>query len=162
MLLLLVRHANADARDPAQWPDDRDRPLTEKGRKVQAEVSRFLRKHDLVPSLMLTSPWTRAVQTAETLVEVARVGQPPVPCEPLADNPDLIRLQDFVGNQPPGAIVAMVGHSPWMEELASILIGGSSTSIRIDFPKSGVMGIQLDRLEPGTGELRFFVRPKMV
>ena len=162
MLLLLVRHANAGARDPAQWPDDSDRPLTEKGRTVQAEVSRFLRKRNLAPTLVLTSPWARAEQTAAILVEIAQMGQPPVPCEPLADNPDLIRLQDFVGNQPPGAIVAMVGHSPWMEELASILLGGSSTSIRIDFPKSGVMGIQLDRLEPGAGELRFFIRPKMV
>ena len=162
MLLLLNRHANAGARDPAQWPDDRDRPLTEKGRKVQGDVSRFLRKSDLAPTLVLTSPWARAEQTAAILVEMARVGRPPVPCEPLADDPDLIRLQDCVGNQPPGAIVAMVGHSPWMENLASILLGGSSTSIRMDFPKSGVMGIELDRLEPGAGELRFFVRPKMV
>ena len=161
MLLLLNRHANAGERDPAQWPDDSDRPLTEKGRKVQGDVSRFLRKRDLAPSLVLTSPWIRAVQTAEILVEVARVGQPPVPGEPLAEDPDLIRLQDFAGDQPPGAIVAMVGHSPWMEELASVLLGGSSTGIRIDFPKSGVMGIELDRLEPGAGELRFFLRPKM-
>ena len=36
MLLLLNRHANAGERDPAQWPDDRDRPLTDKGRKVQS------------------------------------------------------------------------------------------------------------------------------
>jgi phosphohistidine phosphatase len=161
MLLLLVRHANAGDRDPAQWPDDRDRPLTEKGRKVQSDVSRFLRKRDLAPTRVLTSPWTRAVQTAEILVEVARVGQPPVPCEPLAGDPDLIRLQDCVGNQPPEAVVAMVGHSPWMEELASLLLGGSTTSIRIDFPKSGGMGIELERLEPGAGELRFFIRPKM-
>ena len=56
----------------------------------------------------------------------------------------------------------MVGHSPWMEELAAILLGGSASSVRMDFPKSGVMGIELDRLEPGAGELRFFVRPKMV
>ena len=161
MLLLLNRHANAGARDPAQWPDDRDRPLTDKGRKVQGDVSRFLRKRDLAPSLVLTSPWIRAAQTAAILVEVARVGKPPVPCEPLAEDPDLIRLQDFASDQPSGAIVAMVGHSPWMEDLASILLGGSSTSIRIDFPKSGVMGIELDRLEPGAGELRFFVRPKM-
>ena len=162
MLLLLNRHANAGTRDPAQWPDDRDRPLTEKGRKVQTDVSRLLRKRDLAPSLVLTSPWVRAGQTAQILVEVARVGQPPVPCEPLAEDPDLIRLQDFTGSQPPGAIVAMVGHSPWMEELASVLLAGSSTGIRIDFPKSGVMGIELDRLEPGAGELRFFLRPKMV
>jgi phosphohistidine phosphatase len=161
MLLLLVRHANAGARDPAQWPDDRDRPLTEKGRKVQGDVSRFLRKRNLAPSLVLTSPWVRAVQTAEILVEIAGVGQPPVACEPLADDPDLIRLQDCLGNRSPEAAVAMVGHSPWMEDLGSVLLGGSSTSIRIDFPKSGVMGIELERLEPGAGELRFFLRPKM-
>jgi phosphohistidine phosphatase len=162
MLLLLNRHANAGARDPAQWPDDRDRPLTDKGRKVQGDVSRFLRKRGLTPTLVLTSPWTRAAQTAAILVEGSRAAQPPVPCDPLADEPDLIRLQDFVGDQPPGAIVAMVGHSPWMEDLGSILLAGASTGIRIDFPKSGVLGIELDRLEPGAGELRFLIRPKMV
>ena len=162
MLLLLNRHANAGDRDPAQWPDDRDRPLTDKGRKVQSDVSRWLRKRDLAPTLVLTSPWTRAAQTAAILAEVARVAHPPVPCEPLADTPDLIRLQDFVGDQPEGAIVALVGHSPWMEELASILLGGSAASLSMDFPKSGLMGIELGRLEPGAGELRFFVRPKMV
>lgn len=162
MLLLLNRHAQAGARDAAQWPDDRDRPLTDKGRKVQSDVSRWLRKRNIAPTLVLTSPWTRAAQTAEILVEVARVEQRPVPCEPLADDPDLIRLQDHVGQPPPGAIVALVGHSPWMEELASLLLGGSTASLRIDFPKSGVMGIELERLEPGAGELRFFLRPKMV
>jgi phosphohistidine phosphatase len=161
MLLLLNRHAHAGTRDPAQWPDDRDRPLTDKGRAVQADVSRFIRKRDLVPSLVLTSPWARARQTAEILVEVARVAQPPVPCEPLAEDPDLIRLQDYVGDQQTDAIVAMVGHSPWMEELASILLGGSSTSVRIDFPKSGALGIALEQLQPGAGELSFFIRPKM-
>ena len=67
MLLLLNRHANAGERDPAQWPDDRDRPLTDKGRKVQRDVSRALRKLDLTPSLVLTSPWLRAAQTAEPI-----------------------------------------------------------------------------------------------
>ena len=147
MLLLLNRHADAGQRDPAQWPDDRDRPLTDKGRKVQAEVSRWLRKRDLAPTLVLTSPWTRAAQTAQILVEVARVTQPPVACEPLAEDPDLVRLQDYVGDQPTGAIVALVGHSPWMEELAAILLGGSATSVQIDYPKSGVIGMELARLE---------------
>ena len=35
MLLLLNRHANAGERDPAQWPDDRDRPLA--GAKTHTE-----------------------------------------------------------------------------------------------------------------------------
>jgi phosphohistidine phosphatase len=162
MLLLLIRHANAGTRDPNQWPDDTQRPLTDKGRKVQRDVGRFLRKRDLAPQLVLTSPWLRAVQTAEILVESSRVSQPPLPCDPLAADPDLARLADHLGHQPPDATIAMVGHSPWMEELAAILLGGSATGLRIDFPKSGVMGIDLESLAPGAGELRFFLRPKMV
>lgn len=162
MLLLLIRHANAGQRDPAQWPDDTQRPLTDKGRKVQQDVVRYLRKRDLAPQLVLTSPWLRAAQTADIVVEAGRVPQPAVPCEPLAADPDLVRLADYVGNQPPEAIVAMVGHSPWIEELASILLGGAADSLRIDFPKSGVMGIDLPGLAQGEGELRFFLRPKMV
>ena len=160
MLLLLNRHANAGERDPAQWPDDRDRPLTDKGRKVQRDVSRTLRKLDLTPTLVLTSPWLRAAQTAEILVEAVRA-QPAVPCEPLAQEPDLIRLAEFVGEQPADAIVALVGHSPWMEELASLLLAGSTHHLRMDFPKSGGIGMDLAALEPGAGELRFFLRPKM-
>jgi phosphohistidine phosphatase len=162
MLLLLNRHADAGDRDPDQWPDDTLRPLTDKGRKVESEVGRFLRKRDLAPHLVLTSPWLRAVQTAEILVEASRASQPPVPCEPLADEPDLARLTEYVGHQPPDAVVAMVGHSPWMEELAALLLTGSGSGIRMDFPKSGVMGIRLDELAPAAGELRFFLRPKLI
>ena len=87
--------------------------------------------------------------------------RPAVPCDPLAEDPDLIRLTDHVGEQASEAIVAMVGHSPWMEDLASLLLAGSTTHLRMDVPKSGVIGIDLAALEPGAGELRFFLRPKM-
>jgi phosphohistidine phosphatase len=163
LLLLLIRHAAAAERDPAQWPDDSQRPLTDKGRKVQAKVARFLRQNDLTPTLVLTSPWVRAMQTAEITVEGARIAGAPVPCEALADEPDLARLGECVGRQSPEAIVALVGHSPWMEELAALLLGSSERSVRVDYPKSGVMGLDVgDELRAGGAELRFFIRPKLV
>lgn len=162
MLLLLIRHAHAGERDPAQWPDDRDRPLTDKGRKTHRRVSRALRRLDLVPQSVLTSPWVRASQTADIVIAESRMTQPAVPCDPLAEDPDLTRLSEYVGDRTPDDIVAMVGHSPWMEELAAILLGGSQTSLRVDFPKSGVMGIELEALAPGTGELKFLLRPKFL
>jgi phosphohistidine phosphatase len=161
MLLLLVRHAIASDRDPSNWPDDRDRPLTDKGRKTQRRVSRLLERLDYVPSLVLTSPWLRAAQTAQILVDTLGLDQSPVPCDALATDPDAGRLAECVGEQASDSIVAMVGHSPWMEELAALLLGGSVSSLRIAYPKSGVMGIDLERLEPGAGELRFFLRPGM-
>ena len=127
-----------------QWPDDNLRPLTDKGRKVQRDVSRFLRKRGCAPTVVLTSPWLRAQQTADIMVEVARVPSRPVICESLAESPDLSRLTDDIGDQPRNAIVALVGHSPWMEELASMLLGGSNADLRIDFPKSGVLAMDLE------------------
>ena len=163
MLLLLIRHAAAEDRDPAQWPDDSQRPLTEKGRKVQSKVARFLRKNDLAPTLLLTSPWVRAVQTAEITTQGAGLMEPAVHCDALADDPDLNRLAECVGRQAPEAIVAMVGHSPWIEELAATLLGGASGSLTVDFPKSGVMGLEVgDELRAGRAELRFFVRQKTI
>ena len=162
MLLLLIRHANAGDRDPQRWPDDRDRPLTDKGRKTQRDVSRFLLKRDFVPTLVLASPWSRAAETAEILVRELNLSKPPVPSDALADNPDLARLAEDIGDPGPDAIVALVGHSPWMEELASLLLTGKAEGVRIDYPKSGVMGIEVEKPEAGTGELRLFLRPRMM
>ncbi len=162
MLLLLIRHAHAGERDPDHWPDDRDRPLTEKGRKTQRRVSRRLGDLDLAPARVLTSPWVRAAQTAELLVDELGLGSPAIAVDALAADPDLVRLTDDIGDPGPDAIVALVGHSPWMEELAALLLTGSTTGLRVDFPKSGVIGIDLERPAPGAGELRFLLRPKML
>ena len=161
MLLLLLRHAPAEPRDPERWPDDRSRPLTDAGREVQARVSRALGNWKLAPSKVLASPWVRAAQTAEILVRELGLRFPPIPCEPLAAPPDFSRLQDDLGDPGSHPIVAMVGHSPWIEALASMLLVDAPRGFRMDFPNSGVMGIDLARLVPGAGELRFLVRPEM-
>jgi phosphohistidine phosphatase len=161
MLLLLVRHADAGDRDPAQWPDDTLRPLTEKGRKVHAKVTKMLRDTGLVPELVLTSPWLRAAQTAEIMTQGLGLA-PPVPCPPLAADPDLQALNAVVGSRKGKAVVALVGHSPWIEELAAMLLTGSAKGMAMDFAKSGVMGLEANGVSAGVGILRFFLRPKMV
>ena len=162
MLILLIRHADAGDRDAERWPDDRDRPLTDKGRKTQRRVTQALAKMKLTPTQVLTSPWTRAAQTAEIVVAESALPGPAIQCAALAADPDLSRLADDIGEPGSGAKVALVGHSPWIEELAALLLTGETAGLRIDYPKSGVMGIDLERPAAGAGELRFFLRPKMV
>jgi phosphohistidine phosphatase len=162
MLLLLVRHAHAGDRDPSQWPDDTQRPLTDKGRKTHAKVARALRNLELAPELMLTSPWLRAMQTAEIMREVMLLPEPPVPTTALADDPDLARIAAEVGPRGERSVVALVGHSPWLEELAALLLTGSDRGLRNDFPKSGVLALDADRLAPASATLWFFLRPKML
>jgi phosphohistidine phosphatase SixA len=81
-------------------------------------------------------------------------------CEALADSPNLERIAAAIGRQDEGAVVALVGHEPWTGELASLLLAGDSGRLSIDFPKSGVMGLEVGELVAGSAMLAFFLRPK--
>jgi phosphohistidine phosphatase len=162
MLLLLVRHAHAGDRDQSRWPDDTQRPISDKGRKTHAKVARALRNLELAPELLLTSPWLRAAQTAEIMRDVMLLPQPAVPTTALADDPDLARIAAEVGPRGERSVVALVGHSPWLEELAALLLTGSDRGLKVDFPKSGVLALDADRLAPTSATLWFFLRPKLL
>jgi phosphohistidine phosphatase len=160
MLLLLVRHAQAAAQDAARYPDDSLRPLVAKGKKAQARISRELRKRGLTPSRVYSSPWRRAWQTARILV--AETGLPKsarFPCEALAAAPDLGALAAEVGAIDADETIALVGHEPWMSELAALLLTGDSAGVRVDFAKSGVLGIEMEGLKAGSGTLVFYLIP---
>lgn len=162
MQLMLIRHAQAGQHDPAVWPDDTLRPITDAGRKIHRAVSRRLRRRGLVPERILSSPWTRAWQTAEITAEVTCRGKiVPEECPPLASAPDdLMPLADAIGPQGPSSLIALVGHEPWLSQLAALLLTGESDGLTIDLPKSGVLGLELATLAPGQGALRFLLRPR--
>lgn len=160
MLVLLLRHAEAADRDAERYPDDSLRPLVRKGEKIQRAVSRDLRKRKLVPRRVFSSPWKRAWQTARILVE--ETGLPKkarIACPPLAGTPDLAAIAAAIGPISPDDTIALVGHDPWIGELAGLLLTGKPEGLRCEFAKSGVMGIDLDEFTPAAGTLRFFLRP---
>lgn len=159
MHLLLIRHADAGEADPELWPDDSLRPLTEKGRTRHRRVAKRLARRALAPSLLLSSPWLRAWQTAQVTAEYG--GCPaPVACPALAASPSLAALAAAIGRPEPDPIVGLVGHEPWLGRLASLLLTGDARRLTIDFPKSGVLGLDTAGLEAGAGTLAFFWRGK--
>jgi phosphohistidine phosphatase SixA len=60
MQLLLLRHADAGVPDPAKWPGDSERPLTDAGRAAQRGVAERLRASGLSLDTLYTSPLLRA------------------------------------------------------------------------------------------------------
>ena len=163
MLLVLVRHAHAGSRDPIHLADDTLRPMTDKGRTTQLRISQFLRDCDIVPTTIFSSPWLRAMQTAEILAQTFHdeTGPAIVECPPLATTPNLRAIARAVGKQANQATLAFVGHEPWLGQFAAALLTGSASAMELDIPKSGVIGIEASRIGRGKGTLRFFVRPSM-
>jgi phosphohistidine phosphatase len=124
--LLVVRHANAlDAAEYARnHPDDAGRPLTSEGKKKMKRVAEALRT--LVPDLQLlaTSPFTRAVQTAEILAE-AYDGLDPVVVPVLAPAQSAADVTHWLAGERRHDTVAIVGHEPGLGRVASWLLAGS-------------------------------------
>ena len=157
MLILLCRHAIAAQRDPDLYPDDSERPLVREGRREQTRMARRLARRNLVPTVICSSPWKRAWQTAAILARETGAGKKRrVACPALATDPDLTAIADAVGERQHDEVVALVGMEPWMSELASLLLSGSPTRLEIDFRKSGIMGIEATTIGPASGRLRFF------
>src|SRR3954454_17784885 len=114
MYLYLVRHAVAGNADPAQWPDDRERPLTPDGEKKFREVAAGLATLTPKVDVVLSSPLVRAWQTAQILEKLA--GWPePQKSEALAF---AIPAEVMDALQPHAAVssIALVGHAPCMQE----------------------------------------------
>lgn len=164
-MILIVRHAQAGSHDPSQYPDDSERPLTKSGKAIQRSVSEALVKRGLVPEAILSSPWKRAWQTAEIMArEVSGRKNPvkPKAAPSLAQAPDLEAIRAELEGIGDISTVALVGHEPWLSELVSLLLTGEPGQVSLDFPKSGVVGVEAATVEGGAGTLRFFLRPKLL
>jgi phosphohistidine phosphatase len=158
--LYLVRHAVAFSRDPTRWPDDGERPLSPEGEARFRKAARGVRRIVTSVDVVLSSPFPRAWRTAELLEEEA--GWPAPKPEPVLE----------AGRSPAEGIevmephldvasLALVGHEPYLSELASILLTGSPTSLTMTMKKGGVAHLWLeDGLRRGTASLRWLVTPK--
>jgi phosphohistidine phosphatase len=162
MLLLLIRHAHAGDRDPTRFPDDTLRPLTRKGQTTHRKVARALCDLGLMPGTIFSSPWLRAWETAAILGGAARPRIEPIAAPALAGAPVMSRLGRALGPRAPDETVALVGHEPWLGELASLLLTGRANGLAIDFGKSAVLGMDLPAFDAGEGTLRFFLRPRLL
>jgi len=162
MDLYLVRHAVAFDYDPAQWPDDSQRPLTPEGQKRFKRSARGLQGLGASVDLMLSSPWVRAWQTAEILESEA--GWPrPVACEALqsgrAPAEVLQALQPFTSYR----TIVLVGHEPSLHELASYLLTADMHHAQIEMKKGGVARLEVgEGLRPGAGKLQWLLPPKVL
>ncbi len=115
MNLILWRHAEAEETASS----DMSRQLTTRGRKQAQGVARWLRSRLGDDALILVSPATRTIQTAEALTDQYRV----VPA--LAPNASVDDVLTSVG-WPRGLAptVVVVGHQPTLGEIAGRLLSG--------------------------------------
>jgi phosphohistidine phosphatase len=158
MEVYILRHAIAEERRPGRR--DQDRALTDEGRKKLRPVLDRARAAGVVPSLILTSPYVRAVQTAEMAAEVLGYKGTLVRTEALVPGslPDAAWLE--IRDHRAEKTILLAGHEPLLGEIAAYLLG--VPELAIDFKKGALLRIDVDvsAREPH-GALQWLLTPKL-
>ena len=158
--LLVLRHGKSDW--DATFGSDEQRPLAKRGKDAAKRIGTFVTDVGVMPDLAITSP---AVRARETLNAAIKAGhwETPVQENRLLYEGGVNGIIDLLRNVDPRvSTVLLAGHQPTSSNLVASLIGGG----RLRFPTAGIACIQFTStwagVGPNTGELRWFVIPKML
>lgn len=162
MQIYLIRHADAEPLGTPGIANDDERPLSAKGLNQTEEMARFFKRLGVEPAVVLSSPLTRARQTAEHLVEHLGLGQGKCELileEELALGGSCKRVGKRLAKLS-GPVVFVVGHEPDLGRLTGWLIGSKRASI--EFAKAGIACIEARTpIEKGCGSLVWLVPPTL-
>ncbi len=157
--LYLIRHGIAV--DRHEGMDDEIRPLTVKGRQKTAEVAQQLKTLRLEFSQILTSPLTRARQTAEILLQAGLSNQVNV-TDTLSPMGSFVDWLDWLkGYNQPGQekAIALVGHEPALSQWAELLLWREARGV-LSLKKAGIIGLTVpDKIDPLGNTILFWLTP---
>ena len=142
MNLYLIRHAIAEEENPSG--EDSQRELTDKGAKKMRLIAKGLRTLGVDFDLIVSSPYTRAVQTAEILSEVFKKKKF-VLSDHLMPAGDMDLLIAEINEKYSVNSLAIVGHEPYLSGLISLLTAGGAP-VEMTFKKGGVCHLSTDDL----------------
>jgi phosphohistidine phosphatase len=135
--LLLLRHAKAvPATDPLT---DSARPLAERGLRDARRIGERLRQHRVRPDLVLSSPATRALQTAELVAATLHYAREGIALERRLYLAEPAQLMAVIAAQSAEAeTLLVVGHNPGLTDLAHRLLPALDVD---DLPTCAVVGL---------------------
>jgi phosphohistidine phosphatase len=161
MQIYVVRHGIAIDREDPKCPPDPERYLTEEGIEKTKRVAAAVAALDAAPDLLLSSPYVRAMQTAEIFAaaldyptqKIRRAdlllpgGEPTLFFRELAKDKQTSTLFVF-------------GHAPQLDDLIATALGSKHhiTSLK----KAGVALLELTRVSPPHAQLLWLATPKIL
>jgi len=152
MQIYFLRHGLAD------WPDwdaarDDERPLTDEGVKKMADEAKAIKRLDLALDAILSSPLTRARQTAEAVA--AKLDMDVIEEPALAPGFDAKRLRHMLRGYAEADAIMIVGHEPDFSRTIAELTGG-----RVVMKKGGLARVDLESIDAPDGKLVWLLAPK--
>ena len=158
-ILLLLRHAKSSWKDKGL--KDFDRPLNERGKRDAKAIGTLIRKEEIVPDLVLSSPAVRARETTAIVLATAKPATELRYDERIYEA-DALRLLEVISQiEENFNSVLIVGHNPGMEELLELLTGCSEHMSTATLAQIYLKGVdKWSKVSRGKATLELIVKPK--
>lgn len=157
MKLYFIRHATAT--DMA--PSDAERELTKEGCEESRIAGVALAGFGVAPDAILTSPLTRARQTAAIIAGELKFRGDLTVCEELCNSHATDQLLHPIKSFAGAKELLLVGHMPSLAEHLAKLLGAENPD-SFSMGKASIACIEMADLRPGHGQLRWFLRQKQL
>jgi len=154
VILYFLRHGKAGS--PRPTDDDDARALTAEGEEALRAAAPLWRRLNLRPDVVLSSPLSRALRTAELFC--AAVGGSPVADDRLRPGASWGDLARAMAAHADARRVMFIGHEPDLSSAIGELTGAASVRMR----KGGLACIEFYGIpEPGGGEIAWLLDPDL-
>ncbi len=121
-------------------------------------VLKLAREAGVEPEVILSSPWTRAIDTARAAAAALHCEQP---VETKSLLPDVLpsHIWSEIRSLRPLKEIMVVGHEPHLSRFAAFLL---EAPVAIDMKKAGLLRIEVQEREgPPRGILKWMLTPKL-
>lgn len=153
MNLYLIRHGQAKTKE-----QDPDRPLAESGRQGVAKTAGFLRRLALSVRAVWHSGKTRAAETAEMIAPAVTAEQGVVQRDGLTPMDDVAAIARDLADI--GGDLMIVGHLPFLNRLASLLVAGDASADVVAFQNGCCVCLRRD--DEGAWRVAWMIAPELL
>jgi phosphohistidine phosphatase len=165
MILIFFRHGLALDRSESitKGVEDGDRHLLKEGKEKTKKMGEVLGRLGFKIDEIFSSPFLRAVETAEVLKKTLEIKGNIIISEDLLPERNFPDFLSYLRNRNTlSEVMLFVGHEPNLSHLVSTVLGGKKSFIEIK--KSGFVVLEIDTvadLPAGNGKLQAVVPPKI-
>jgi phosphohistidine phosphatase len=154
MRLYLVQHGEAAAKS-----EDPERPLTERGQDDVSRVAAFAQRAGVKVHQIRHSGKRRARETAAILAERLQPVDGIVASPGLAPKDDVRQVAELLGRE--SRSLMFVGHRPFMDRLAGLLVADDPDRAVVAFKMGGIVCLERDPIS-WTWAVRWLVTPDLI
>jgi phosphohistidine phosphatase len=160
MVIYFLRHASAGQKQFSNPANDEKRPIDKVGEVQSHDVGRAMAYMGVTPSVIISSPLTRAVQTANIVGQELGYEEKLVLDPALRPEATFEQFKALLNRHKERRSIMVVGHDPSMTEFVNRMLSGGGPLGVVEMKKGGVAKVEKELRRQAI--LRWLITPKLV